>query len=175
MTNITSKHAPIVIVSAVAKGNRAIGKNNGLLWHVPDDLKRFKKLTMGHPVIMGQKTFESIVEILGKPFPGRTNIVATFDKDYSFKADNVKIAHSLEEAVEIAESENPEEIHVGGGGEIYRQMLPFVERLHITWFLDEPEADTFFPEFEGNFEITKEHEVREHAGMKYQWVDYSRK
>lgn len=173
MTNITGEHAPIVIVSAVGKGNRAIGKDNDLLWHVPEDLKRFKKLTMGHPVIMGQKTFESIIDILGKPFPGRTNIVATFDKDFSYEG--VKVAHSLEEAVEIAQGENPEEIHIGGGGEIYRQMLPFVDRLHITWFLDEKEGDTFFPEFEEDFEVTKEHEVQEHNGVKYQWVDYKRK
>ena len=151
MTNIEGEHAPIVIVSAVQKGNRAIGKDNGLLWHVPEDLKRFKKLTMGHPVIMGQKTFESIIEILGKPFPGRTNIVATFDKDYSFDAESVKVVHSLEEAVEVAQSENPEEIHVGGGGAIYEQMLPFVDRLHITWFFDEQDGDTFFPEFEDEF------------------------
>lgn len=175
MTNITEEHAPIVIVSAVGKENRAIGKNNALLWHVPDDLKRFKKLTMGHPVIMGQKTFESIIEILGKPFPGRTNIVATFDKDYSYEAENVKVVHSLEEAVQVAQSEDPQEIHIGGGGEIYRQMLPFVERLYITWFFDEQDGDTFFPEFEDDFEITNEHPVTEHEGVKYQWVDYKRK
>lgn len=175
MTNITGEHAPIVIVSAVGKSNRAIGKNNALLWHVPDDLKRFKQLTLGHPVIMGQKTFESILTILGKPFPGRTNIVATLDKNYSYEADNVHIAYSLEEAVEIAQTENPEEIHIGGGGEIYRQMLPFVERLHITWFFDEPDGDTFFPEFEDEFEIVTEHPIKEYNGVKYQWVDYQRK
>lgn len=175
MINIAGEHAPIVIVSAIAKGNRAIGKNNALLWHVPDDLKRFKELTMGHPVIMGQKTFDSILEILGKPFPGRTNIVTTFNKDYSYDSDNVKVAHSLEEAIEIAQSENPKEIHIGGGGEIYRQMLPFVDQLHITWFFGEPEADTFFPEFEDDFSVITEHPEREHKGIKYQWVDYSRK
>ncbi len=173
MLNIKDNHAPIVIVSAVQKGNRAIGKDNGLLWHVPEDLKRFKELTMGHPVIMGQKTFESIIEILGKPFPGRTNIVATFNKDYKY--DGVKVAHSLEEAVEVAQSEDPEEIHIGGGCEIYRQMLPFVDRLHITWFFDDQDGDTFFPEFEDQFEITKQHPVQEHEGIKYQWVDYLRK
>ncbi len=175
MLDIRGDHASIVIVSAVQKGNLAIGKDNGLLWHVPDDLKRFKELTMGHPVIMGQKTFESIIEILGKPFSGRTNIVATFDKNYRYDADNVKVSHSLEEAVEIAQSEDPKEIHIGGGGEIYRQMLPVVDRLHITWFFDEQDGDTFFPEFEDQFEVTKESPVHEHEGIKYQWVDYSRK
>lgn len=173
MTNITGDHAPIVIVSAIGKINRAIGKDNGLLWHVPDDLKRFKELTMGHPVIMGQKTFESILEILGKPFPGRTNIVATFDKNYIHEG--VKVVHSLEEAVAVAQSENPKEIHIGGGGEIYRQIIPFVERLHITWFFDEKEGDTFFPEFEDDFDVETELPAQEYDGMKYQWIDYKRK
>ena len=164
---------PIVIVVAMSKYDRAIGARNGLLWHVPADLKRFKELTMGHPVIMGQKTFESILNILGKPFPGRTNIVATLNQDFSH--DGAKIAHSLEEAVGIARSENPSEIHIGGGGQIYKQMLPLVERLHITWFYDQKEADTFFPEFEDDFEITDESPIMEHDGLKYQWVDYARK
>ena len=164
---------PIVIVVGLGREDRALGYKNDLLWHVPEDLKRFKKLTMGHPVIMGQKTFESILEILGKPFPGRTNIVATFDKEFSYEG--AKVAHSLEEAVEIAQSENPEEIHIGGGGEIYRQMLPFTERLHITWFFDEQDGDTFFPEFEEDFEVVEESEMQEHNGVKYQWVDYKRK
>ncbi|MCA9360626.1 dihydrofolate reductase [Candidatus Nomurabacteria bacterium] len=157
----------------MGKPRRVIGKENGLLWHVPEDLKRFKRLTMGHPVIMGQKTFLSIIEILGKPFPGRTNIVATLDKDYKYKG--VKVAHSLEEAIELAYSENPTEIHIGGGGEIYRQMMPLVDRLHITWFFDDKDGDAFFPEFEDNFEIVKEHPVMEHNEVKFQWVDYERK
>jgi dihydrofolate reductase len=165
--------APIVIVSGMAKSNRVIGNNNELLWHVPADLKRFKELTMGHPIIMGQKTFDSIIEILGKPLPGRTNIVLTHDKDYSHPG--AKIAYSLAEAIAVAQSENPSEIHVGGGGEIYRQMLPYVSRLHITWFFDEPEGDAFFPDFEDEFEITKEHPTMEHEGIKFQWVDYERK
>jgi len=173
MLNITGTHAPIVIVSAIGKLNRAIGKDNDLLWHVPEDLKRFKKLTMGHPVIMGQKTFESILDILGKPFPGRTNIVATHDKSYNYEG--AKIVHSLEEAVEIAQSENPTEIHIGGGGEIYRQMLPFVDRLHITWFFDEQDGDTFFPDFEDDFDVVKESEIQNYEGVQYQWVDYVRR
>jgi dihydrofolate reductase len=169
---LEKKHAPLVIVSAIGKTNRAIGKNNALLWHVPDDLQRFKQLTMGHPIIMGQKTFESILTILGKPFPGRTNIVATFDTNY--RHDGATVVHSLEDAVTVAQAENPTEIHIGGGGEIYRQLLPFVERLHITWFFDEREGDTFFPEFEKDFEVVVEHPIRDYQGLKYQWVDYKR-
>ncbi|MCA9363544.1 dihydrofolate reductase [Candidatus Kaiserbacteria bacterium] len=168
------KHkAPIVIVVGLGKKDRALGYKNDLLWHVPADLKRFKELTMGHPVIMGQKTFESIIDILGKPFPGRTNIVATFNKDFAYEG--VKTAHSLEEAVAIAEQENPAEIHIGGGGQIYQQMLPHTDRLHITWFYDEKPADTFFPEFEDDFEVEKEHPVKTYEGLSYQWIDYRRK
>ncbi len=166
-------HPPIVIVSGMSKPNRAIGKNNALLWHVPADLKRFKELTLGHPIIMGQKTFDSIIEILGKPLPGRTNIVVTRDKDYTYPG--VKITHSLPEAVAVAESENPTEIHIGGGGEIYRQMLPQVSRLHVTWFFDDVEGDTYFPPFETEFEVETEHPVQEHEGLQFQWVDYIRK
>jgi dihydrofolate reductase len=167
--------APIVIVAGLGKKDRAIGFKNNLLWHVPADLKRFKELTIGHPIIMGQKTFESILEILGKPFPGRTNIVATLDKNYVYHGEGVKVAHSLEEAVEIAREENPTEIHVGGGGQIYKQMLPLVDKLHITWFHNQKEADTFFPEFENDFAATKKHEVMNHEGLYFQWVDYTRK
>ncbi len=173
MLNISKEHAPIVIVAGMGKPNRTIGKENGLLWHVPADMKRFKQLTLGHPVIMGQKTFESIIEILGKPLPGRTNIVLTRNTDYSFEG--AKVAHSLEEAIEIAQSENPTEIHIGGGGEVYRQILPHVSRLHITWFFDDKEGDTFFPEFEDEFEIKEEFPKQVHDGLEYQWIDYARK
>lgn len=165
--------APIVIVAGMAKKDRAIGKENGLLWHVPADMKRFKTLTLGHPVIMGRKTFESIVQILGKPLPGRTNIVITRDEEYAFE--NVKVAHSLKEALMIAQSENPKEIHIGGGSEIYRQVLPLVSRLHITWFYDEKDGDTFFPAFEDEFEIETDHGIQKHDGLQFQWVDYIRK
>lgn len=157
----------------MSKKDRAIGYQNQLLWHVPADLKRFKALTMGHPIIMGRKTFESILEILGKPFPGRTNIVVT--RDTSYHHEGVNVAHSLEAAIKIAESENPTEIHIGGGAELYRQALPLTSRLHITWFLAEKTGDAFFPDFEDAFEIITTHPIQEYAGVTYQWVDYRRK
>ncbi len=173
MKETSEKQAPIVIVSGMAKSNQVIGNENKLLWHVPADLKRFKELTLGHPIIMGRKTFESIIEILGKPLPGRTNIVVTRDESYQFEG--TKIAHSLEEALELAQSENPTEIHIGGGAEMYRQSLPLVSKLHITWFFDDKKGDTFFPDFLDEFEVTTEHEVRTHEGLRFQWVDYTRK
>lgn len=122
---------------------------------------------------MGRKTFESILEILGKPFPGRTNIVVTRDTGYQYEG--VKVAHSLEEAIQVAESEHPKEIHIGGGAELYRQALPLTDRLYITWYFDEKKGDVFFPDFEHEFEITTEHPVQEHEGLSFRWVDYVRK
>lgn len=171
--NENMQKVPIVIVAAMQKKDRAIGLGNDLLWHVREDMKRFKELTKGHPIIMGRKTFESILKILGKPLPNRTNIVIT--RDTSYKHDGALITHSLEEAFEVASSFNPTEIHIGGGAEIYKQVLPFVDRLHITWFSDEKTGDTFFPEFENDFEVGAEHPPQTHDGLSYQWVDYVRK
>ena len=173
MIDDSNKHAPIVIVAGMAANTRAIGKENSLLWHVPEDMKRFKRLTLGHPIIMGRKTFESIIAILGKPLPGRTNIVITRDQAYSHEG--VKVTHSLEEAITAAQAEDPEEIHIGGGEEIYKQVLPHTSRLHLTFFYDEKEGDTFFPEFEKDFSVVREHEIQEHNGLKYQWIDFERK
>ena len=173
MQHNTQTRAPIVIVAGMQKSDRAIGKENGLLWHVPADMKRFKELTLGHPIIMGRKTFESILEILGKPLPGRTNIVITRDKKYT--QEGATVVHSLSEALQVAQSEHPTEIHIGGGSEIYKQVLPLVSRLHITWFMGDKEADSFFPAFEDDFEVVTEHAPQEHEGMTYQWVDYQRK
>lgn len=157
----------------MSKAKRAIGKDNGLLWHAPSDMKRFKELTLGHPIIMGRKTFESIVAILGKPLPGRTNIVVTRDKDYVYEG--VRVAHSLTEALSIAKEDNPAEIHIGGGAEIYKQALPLVSKLHITWFFDDKEGDTFFPAFEDDFNIETEHPPQTENNLQFQWVDYQRK
>ena len=164
---------PVVIVAGMSRDAHAIGKENGLLWHVPEDLKRFKALTMGHPVIMGRKTFESIIEILGKPFPGRTNIIITRNPDYHYEG--AVTTTSLEEAFEVAEKENPTEIHIGGGEEIYRQSLPYVTRLHLTFFDDDKEGDTFFPDYKEDFIETKKHPLQECKGLEYQWVDFERK
>lgn len=165
--------APIVVVVAMSRHTRAIGNKNTLLWHIPEDLKHFKALTLGHPIIMGRKTFDSIIEILGKPLPGRTNIVLTRDLKYTYEG--VKVANSLEMALAMAEEESPKEIHIGGGAELYRQVLPFVSKLHVTWIYDEPIADTFFPPFEDDFKIEMEHPQAERNGLHYQWVDYTKK
>ena len=165
--------AKVVIVVAMSKEKRALGHNNELLWHIPEDLKRFKEKTLGHPIIMGRKTFESIVAILGKPLPGRTNIVVTRNPDFTYEG--VTVVSSLEDAFLKAQALNPSEIHIGGGADIYRQALPFTDELYVTCVDDEPESDTFFPEFETEFEIVQQHEPKTHEGLQFQWVDYKRK
>lgn len=164
---------PLVIVVAMSRLGRAIGNKNQLLWHIPEDMKRFKALTLGHPIIMGKNTFESILKILGKPLPGRTNIVLTRDTTYQYEG--VTVAHSLEEALAIAKAESPSEIHIGGGAALYKEALPLVSRLHVTWVNGDPVADTWFPDFESEFEIETAHGECTHNELTYEWVDYVRK
>ncbi len=165
---------PVVIVVAMDKMTRAIGFKNKLLWHVPADLKRFNTLTMGHPVIMGRKTFESILAILGKPLPGRTNIVVTRNDNYAAPLGVIVVA-SLDEAFAAALATNPTEIHIGGGAELYAQALPYASRLHLTFF-DHPNvtADTFFPDFSPAFTIVKMYPSESYNGRSYQWIDFDR-
>jgi dihydrofolate reductase len=166
-------NTPVIIVAGMSKEARVIGNNNTLLWHIPDDLKRFKRLTMGHPIIMGRKTFESIIAILGKPLPGRTNIVVTRNND--FRYDGVKVVNSLEKAFAIAAQENPAEIHIGGGSEIYTQALPYVDKIYVTWFFDNSQGDSHFPPFETDFHKVFSHPPQTHHTTTFQWVDYERK
>lgn len=167
------KNIPVVIVAGIGERTLAIGKGNQILFHVPDDLKRFRELSMGHPVIMGRKTFESIVALLKKPLPGRTNIVVTRDENYSHEG--ALTAHSLEDALEIATRENPKEIHIGGGAEMYKMALPFVDKLYLTLFDDDREGDSFFPDYKNDFVEVARHGLRDHDGLKYEWVDFERK
>nr|AIA17155.1 Dihydrofolate reductase [uncultured bacterium] len=164
--------AKVALVAAMSKNSHALGKNNDLLWHIPEDMKRFKALTASHPVVMGRKTFESIIAILGKPLPGRPNIVITRNPHYAYEG--VIVVSSLEEGLKRAEELDPEEIHIGGGAEIYTQALPYVDLLFLTFVDDEKDADTFFPPFEKDFTVVKEHEKKDHNGLSYQWVDYKR-
>lgn len=165
--------ARIVIVAALSRNKHVIGRENGLLWHIPEDMKRFKEKTATYPVIMGRKTFESILAILGKPLPGRTNIVITRNPEYS--SEGVVLASSLDEALAKAQSLGTAEIHIGGGAEIYKQALPIVDELYLTFVDEEPVGDTHFPPFEADFEITQTHPLQEHNGLSYQFVDYRRR
>lgn len=167
------KNIPIIIVSAMSRQRRVIGKDNDLLWKIPEDMQRFRALTLGHPLIMGRKTFESILAITGKPLPKRPNIVVTRNPDYQYEG--VEVVDSLEAGLAAALKHNPTEIHIGGGSEMYKQALPYVDELKLTFVDDEPEGDSFFPDFADQFEISKKHEVQKHKNLTYQWVDFVRK
>jgi dihydrofolate reductase len=124
------------------------------LWHIREDMRRFKALTTGHPVIMGRKTWESLPEKF-RPLPGRTNIVVTRQADY--KARGAVVADSFETArVAAARAEGANETFIIGGGELYAAALPHANRLYLTLVNDNAAADTFFPPYEENFILTKE-------------------
>lgn len=129
----------ISIIAAVGQ-NRAIGKDNKLLWHISADLKKFKSLTTGHAIIMGRKTFESI----GKPLPNRTNIIVSRNENY--KIDGCITLNSLDNALKQAKDES--EVFIIGGGELYKQALPLAHKMYLTMVFDDFDADTFFPEFD---------------------------
>ncbi|WP_422135293.1 dihydrofolate reductase [Endozoicomonas sp. ALD040] len=150
----------IAMIAAVAK-NHAIGINNKMPWYLPGDLRYFKAVTMGKPVIMGRKTFDS----LRKPLPGRTNIVITRDKDWHHEG--VRVVHSLEDAISLAEDvsmiNGNEEIMVIGGEQIYRQALDRADRLYLTKVFKSFDGDAFFPEIDDSeWDITaREDQVSE--------------
>ncbi|RYD70186.1 MAG: dihydrofolate reductase [Sphingobacteriales bacterium] len=129
----------IAAVVAIAENN-VIGKDNGLIWHLPADLKHFKKHTMGHPMVMGRKTFESI----GKPLPGRTTIIVTRDKDYT--AVGCIVCNSVDDALKTANELDNEQVSIIGGAEIYRQTLDKTDRIYLTEVHHTFDGDTFFPE-----------------------------
>ena len=140
------KSAPrIVLVAAVAE-NGVIGRDNGMPWRLPGDLRHLKKTTLGKPVIMGRRTFESI----GKPLPGRTNIVLT--RDANFRAEGVLITRNIDDALTLAEREasklGADEIAVIGGGEIYAQALPRAGRIYLTEVHAAPDGTARFPAFD---------------------------
>jgi len=129
----------IISLIVAAAENNAIGKNNQLLWHLPNDMKFFKNTTWGMPVIMGRKTFEA----LGKALPGRINIVITRQTDW--KADNITAASDLENALSKAEATNGLECFIIGGGEIYQQAMGKANKLYLTRVHANLDGDTFFP------------------------------
>jgi dihydrofolate reductase len=135
-------NAEIVLVVARA-ANGVIGNKGGLPWHIPEDLKRFKALTLGKPIIMGRKTWDSLPR---KPLPGRTNIVVT--RDGAFRGEGVKIAPGFDEAVEAARAENPTEIAVIGGAALFAAALPLSTRIELTEVEGDFEGDVFLPEID---------------------------
>ena len=137
------RQMPKLSIIAALDQAKGIGCDNKLLWHIPEDLARFRKLTSGHVVIMGRKTHESI----GRPLPNRTNIVVTSNKN--LKLVGCIVANSLEDALGIARQKEKEEIFIIGGGKIYEQTLPLADKLYLTVVEGNFGADTFFPPYEG--------------------------
>ncbi len=148
--------------------NRVIGREGQIPWHLSEDLKRFKQITMGHPVVMGRKTFESI----GKPLPGRENIVLT--RDPHFNPPGVTLIHAVDEILNMNG-----EIFVIGGAEIYKQFLPQSDKIYLTLIDDEFDGDAFFPEidWENDFQIIEKSEIlySEKDHLPYQFVTAVRK
>ena len=165
------KKPVIAAVAAIGK-NRVLGKENKLLWHIPDDLKRFKELTTGHPIILGRKTFESILSYLGKPLPNRTSFVVT--RDPKWRYDGVITAASIEDALEKAKQIDQEKICIGGGAQIYELALPYTDVLHLTIIDEGKEGDSYFPPYESEFTKKVFEEKREWEGVTYAWVDLER-
>ena len=157
------------LIVAMAK-NHTIGVNNTLPWRCPEDLKHFKALTMGHHMIMGRKTFDSI----GKPLPGRTTVVVT--RNTELHIDGCTMANSLEQA--IAACANDDETFIVGGAELYTQALPLVDRLYITEIQQEVEGDAHFPQFARDEweEVSREvHSQETPQQLEYHFVSYRRR
>jgi dihydrofolate reductase len=135
-----NQQGPLVSLIVAMAQNGVIGRNNTLPWRLPEDLRRFKAITMGKPILMGRKTFDSI----GKPLPGRTNLVLTRDRDW--KADGAVVVHSVDEA--LRKSRDCTELVAIGGAEIYRLVMPFARRIYLTHVHADVPGDTYFPDFD---------------------------
>lgn len=154
---------PQISIIVAIDENKAIGKDNQLLWHLPNDLKFFKKTTSGHPIIMGRKTYDSI----GKPLPNRKNIVITRNKD--LKIEGAEIYTSLAEALKDLEEEN--EVFVIGGAEIYNQALPLSDKIYLTQVHHKFDADTYLNSLNlSDWEVT---EKEDHFKDEKHLYDYS--
>ncbi len=163
----------VALIAAVGVHTRAIGKGGELLWHISEDMQRFKKLTVGHPVIMGRKTWESLPEKF-RPLPGRTNIVVTRQADYN--ANGATVVDSFESArAAAARAPGAGEIFVIGGGELYAAALPYADRLYLTLIDEEKEGDVYFPPYESEFtkELVREERVSP-EGITYAGVELAR-
>ncbi len=159
----------IIMIAAVAENN-ALGKDNELVWHLPNDFKRFKELTTGHYIIMGRKTFESFP----KPLPNRTHVVITRQKEYS--PEGCIVVNSIENAIKLCPKDAP--VFIIGGGEIYQQGLEYTDKIEITKVHAHFDADTFFPEIDlSNWELvtSKFNEKDEKHLFSFTYQTYLRK
>jgi dihydrofolate reductase len=161
------------MIAAISASDRGLGDKGELLWKIPEDLKRFRDVTRGHPVVMGRKTWESLPENV-RPLPGRVNFVVTRQPQYD--ARGATVVANVETALEAAKlAPGGEEVFVIGGGEIYAAALPRADKLYMTLIDASKPADAFFPEYEKEF--AKETFREEHVtpeGTAYRWIDLER-
>ncbi|WP_024614227.1 dihydrofolate reductase [Clostridium sp. Ade.TY] len=160
------------IIVAIASNN-AIGKDNSLLWHISEDLKRFKEITSGHKILMGRKTFESLPGIL----PNREHIILTRDKNFNLDSDKVTVINNIEDAIKFYKNSD-EEVFIIGGGEIYKQFLKYANKLYLTKVNKDFDADTFFPQINlDEWEVihNSETKVDEKSGLNFEFIDFLRK
>ena len=161
---------PEITLIAAAGENNALGKDKDLVWHLPDDFKRFKKLTSGHYIIMGRKTFETFPNLL----PNRAHVIITRKKDY--QPQGTIVVHSMEEAIKAAK-DDPQP-YVIGGGEIYKLSWQYADKIELTRVHGEFEADTFFPEIderEWKLIFSQEHPKDERHNYAFTYLTYERK
>lgn len=160
----------MISIIVACSENNVIGKDNGLIWRLSNDLKRFKALTTGHAIVMGRKTFESI----GRPLPNRRNIILSKNLE---AMDGCEIMRSADEVLEFAKSTD-EELFIIGGGQVYEQFLPFADKLYLTLVHTEAEGDTFFPALNRDewTEVARESfKADEKNEFDYEFVDYLRR
>jgi dihydrofolate reductase len=163
----------ISLIAALGVQTRALGKNGALLWHLPEDLKRFKRLTTGHPVIMGRRTWESLPEKF-RPLPERANIVLTHNAS-AYEAPGAFVAHSIDHALALAKGEaGAEEIFFIGGADVYAEALPIASRLYLTLVDSPAEGDAFFPEYEADFLKVVERIAVVDSNPTYTWLTLER-
>ncbi len=156
------------IIVAVSQNN-IIGCNNKLVWDLKDDLKRFKRITINHTIIVGRKTFNSLPFVL----PKRKHIVITKDKGFKFKHKDVYIEHNLKEIIEKYKNEE-KEYFIIGGGEIYKQTLPYVNKIYLTKVMKHFDGDTFFHFQKNEFVETYKSEIVINNNIPFQYINYNR-
>lgn len=168
--NIPMAKSPLLTMIAAAAKNDALGKDNDLIWHISEDLKRFKRLTSGHAIIMGRKTFES----MPKALPNRTNIVLTNKIDY--QPEGAIVVHTIEDALNLVKDDT--QPFIIGGGEIYRLFMPYCDRIELTRVHHNFEADVFFPKIDLNQwkEIARENiDATKEQPYHYSYITFEKK
>ena len=156
----------IISIIAAMTDNRVIGRDNAIPWHIPADMQRFRAITMGHPLIMGRKTFESI----GRPLPGRKTVILTRIPDY--RAEGSIVVHSLRKALD--ECAGADEVFICGGGEVYREALPLASRIYLTVVHGEVAGDTLFPDIPDEFVEAARENATENM-FSFTFILYQRK